>query len=409
MAETVGIERLGHEGDGIAETSTGPLYVPFTLPGESVSVEIDGARGALAAILAPSPERTNPLCRHFGQCGGCALQHWADDPYSEWKRQQVVAALAQRGIAVDVLPLVRIPAGARRRAIFSAATTDEGAVLGFHRRASKEILAISECPILTPALVAALPMLRRLAAQIMGQRGAAQLTVLAADNGLDISAKSAAAGRSHAMSALSSFAASEPTIARLTVDGEELLRARLPELRQDGISLFPTPGGFVQASATAELVMAQAVAEALGERGPYADLFAGIGTFALRLAKSGPVLAVENEATALAALDHGARQTRGLKAITTRRRDLFRNPLAAVELKGFAGVVFDPPRAGAKAQAEALATSSVPRLAAISCNPASFSRDARILIDGGYRLISVLPVDQFHFSPHVELVAGFVR
>ncbi len=409
MAETVTIASLGHSGDGIAETADGRVYVPLALPGESVEIERDGARGRLIRIVTASPERVAPLCRHFGQCGTCAVEHLERSAYLAWKRDLVAAAFAQRGIAADVEPIVPIGPGTRRRAVFSAVGTGRGTILGFHRRGGQEIVAIEECAVLAPAIVAKLKVLGAIAGAALGGRKPGRVTVVAADNGLDVAVE--AGGRKldrHALETLGGFGA-DAAFARLTVDGTEIFQSRRPEIAADGMTLLPPPAGFLQAAAPAERAMAAAVLAHVGDAAPVADLFAGIGTFTLRLARRAAVTAVEGEARLLQGLDAAVRRAQGLKPITARKRDLFRNPLAPIELNAFGAVVFDPPAAGAKAQAEALAASTVAKVAAVSCNPATLARDARILIDGGYRMTRVLPVDQFLFSAEVEVVATFER
>lgn len=408
MAEVVTIAALGHGGDGVAETADERLYVPFTLPGEVVEIARNGGRTAATRVLTPSPDRIVPLCRHFGVCGNCALGHMAEGAYLAWKREQVAIAFAQRGIAVTVDATVAVGPGSRRRAVYSAVRTAKGVIVGFHRRHSDEIVATADCVVIAPAIVTRLPLLREIAAVVLPQRKPARVIVLAADNGLDIAITGTGKPNARSLAALGRFGA-DLDIARLTVDGTEVFRNRLPEIAAGPAALYPPPGGFVQASRAAEQALAGAVTAFVGDAAPVADLFAGIGTFTFRLAARAAVTAVEGDATLVAALELAARKATGIKRVTTRRRDLFANPLSPTELDGFGAVVFDPPAAGAKAQAEMLAKSKVPRIAAVSCNPATLARDARILIDGGYRLERVLPVDQFLFSAEIEAVATFRR
>jgi 23S rRNA (uracil1939-C5)-methyltransferase len=409
MAETVAITGLGHTGDGVAETEGGRLFVPYTLPGETVTIERGrGDHARLVDIITPSPDRVEPLCRHFGVCGGCALQHMARESYLAWKRRQVETAFAQRGIAAPVEPVVAVPPGSRRRAIFSAVRTQNEIVFGLNRRGSDEVFNAEECPVLVPAISSRLQRLAGIARAALKPGRRVRVTVIAADNGLDIAIDGAGPPGRGTIEALASPAGAAE-VARLTVGGEEVFRLRTPEISLGHASIFPPPGGFIQAAAAAERAMAEAVEEGAGADGSFADLFAGVGTFALRLARRGSVLAVEGDAAAVAAIDSAARRAKRLKAISVRRRGLFRNPLAPEELRDFAAVVFDPPRAGAKAQAAALAASAVPRVIAVSCNPATLARDARTLVDGGYRLKRVLPIDQFVFSAEIEAVATFER
>ena len=402
------IATLGHAGDGIAETGEGRVFVPFTLPEEIVVIERSGNRGRLLGVEQASPLRVTPVCRHFGTCGGCALQHLERDAYLAWKRDIVAKSFALAGIAVEVEPIVPIATGTRRRAVFSAVKTARGVILGFQRRGTNDIIAVEECPVLVPAIASRLGTLREIAAVAVKPRRMARIAVVAADNGLDIAVSDGGRLDEDGLAALGRLAG-DASLARLTVDGREVFMNRRPEIDVGGSALLPPAGGFLQASAAAEAAMAEAVLSHVGDARPVLDLFAGCGTFSLRLARNAPVTAVEGDAALLAALELAARRSQGLKAVTTRRRDLFRNPMAPNELAAFSAVVFDPPAAGAKAQAEALAQSSVERVAAVSCNPATLARDARILLDGGYRLERVLPVDQFLFSPEIEVVANFSR
>lgn len=408
MSERVEIIALGHGGDGIAETPEGRIFVPYTLPGEVVEIERDVGRARLVDVETASPLRVAPECRHFGVCGGCALQHMERQAYLEWKRAQVAKALALAGVETTVEPIVEVPVASRRRAILTALRTTRGVLLGFQRRGSNEIVDIAECPVLVPAIANRLATLRGLAELALKPRQPGRLTVLATDSGLDIAVTGAAKPDRRMLAALGSLAA-DPGLARLTLDGREIFMNRRPEMQVGGAVLLPPPGSFVQASAVAEAAMAKVALGHVGDAAPVLDLFAGSGTFSLRLARRAPVTAVEGEAGLLAALEDSVRRSPGLKPVTTRRRDLFRNPVSPPELAAFGAVVFDPPAAGAKAQAEALAQSRVPRVVAISCNPATLARDARILIDGGYKIERVQPVDQFVFSAEIEVVATFAR
>jgi 23S rRNA (uracil1939-C5)-methyltransferase len=408
VAETVSIVALGHGGDGIAETGKGRLYVPFTLPGETAEIERAGTHGRVLRLVAESPNRVAPLCRHFGACGGCALQHMERGAYLAWKQTIVANAFEKRGIAADVEPVVPSKTRSRRRAVFSAVRAASGIVLGFHRRAANEIIGIEECPVLVPAIADRLSTLRMIGELTVKPGRQTRMIVVAADNGLDIAVEGAGRIGRAGLEALGRLAADE-ALARLTVDGNQIFLNRQPELVEAGLAVLPVPGGFLQAVAPAETALAAAVLDHVGDAAPVADLFAGIGTFALRLARRVPVTAVEGSRELVAAIEAAAHRTSGLKPVTPRKRDLFRNPLAPAELDAFGAVVFDPPATGAKAQVEAIAASRVPKVAAVSCNPATLARDARILIDGGYRLARVVPVDQFLFSAEIEVVATFAR
>lgn len=411
MAETVTVGALGHEGDAIAETAGGRLFVRFALPGETVDIDrVDPGHAVAREVRSASPERVAPVCSHFGACGGCALQHWAAPPYLAWKRSLVVNALAQRGLKADVAPAVPVGHGDRRRVVFTAERPDGGAIIGFHRDRSHALVALTECPVAAQSIAKRLPAIAAIAAAVLPRKGRAAVAVVAADNGLDVAVEYGGKARLSAdsLSALAR-AASDPAFARVSLDGEPVLQRREPVIDIGDAVLLPTPGGFLQASAAAEAALAETVIAGVGTAARVVDLFCGIGTFSLRLARRASVIAVDGDAVALDALDRAVRRAGGLRPVSVRRRDLFRSPLSGPELKGIDAVVFDPPRAGAAAQATALAASGVPRIVAVSCNPATLARDLRILVDGGYRVVEVRPVDQFLYTPHVEAVALLER
>ncbi len=396
------IDRLGAQGDGVARTDGGDVFIPFTLPGETVTAARTKDRAALMAVLEPSPLRVEPPCRHFTECGGCALQHFEAEAYRAWKRDRVVQAL--RGIDCEVGPIVACNPHTRRRATFTARRTEAGMLLGFNRHLSSEIIAIEECPILLPEIVGAFDRLRAVAASVCATTKPFHLTVTATASGLDIAAQGSGRMDDRQRRAATDLAIREG-LARLSVDSEIVVEPKKPVVLFGAVAVNPPPGVFLQATHDAEEAMAGLVGEHLGRAKRIADLFSGCGSFALRLAARAEVHAVEGDAAALAALDRGFRFASGLKRVTTEKRDLFRRPLTFKELAAFDGLVFDPPRAGAEDQAKQISRSDVPHVAAVSCNPVTLARDLRILQDGGYRLKSVTPLDQFLWSPHIEAVA----
>jgi len=404
VSEVLSIDRLGAQGDGIASTAEGPVYVPFTLPGETVSVERRASRATLVELLEPSPERVAAPCRHFGVCGGCSLQHLESSAYLAFKRERVVEALRTQRIDATVAETVPCPPASRRRLVFSARRTSERMLFGYNRALSHEIVDISECPIALPEIAAALPMLRALSTIVAATGAPFRVTVIASSTGLDIAFAESGTLEAMRRGEAIRFAIAN-RIARLSVDGEILVEPIKPAVAFGKAHVTPPPGGFLQAVAGAESAMAALVLAHLKPAKRVVDLFCGAGAFALRLAEGAEVHAVEEDAAALAALDRGWRAVPGLKQVTTERRDLFRRPLATRELARFDAVLFDPPRAGAEEQSRQLARSEVRLVAAVSCNPATLARDLRILIDGGYRLKSVMPLDQFLWSSHVEAVA----
>jgi 23S rRNA (uracil1939-C5)-methyltransferase len=414
-AETVTIEALGAQGDGVARTADGPVFVPFTLPGELASVAREKNHGTLIALKRTAPERIEPQCRHFGPdgvngaCGGCLLQHYDRAAYDDWKRGLVVQALRDQRIEADVAALEPCQPGERRRLTLTAKRSDQGLLLGFSAARSNSIVSISECPVATPAIADKLDIIRKVAGALATGSKPFRLTVTATASGLDIALTDAAklSDRQRLMAIETVLAL--PDIARVTLGGEILVEPRRPVIHLGKVPIALPPGAFLQASARAEGIMTGLATRHLSGAKRVADLFSGCGTFALRLAAQSAVHAVESDRPALAALEEGFRRIQGLKPVTTERRDLFRSPLMGMDVKPFDAVVFDPPRAGAEAQSRELAGSKVQRIAAVSCNPVTLARDLRILIDGGYKLTGVTPIDQFLWSPHVEAVALLER
>ncbi|MDP6705621.1 MAG: hypothetical protein QF893_04675 [Alphaproteobacteria bacterium] len=411
------IDTLGGGADGIAQGPDGPVYVPYALPGERVAVEIEGRRseGAtarLVQVLEPARDRVTPACPHFGRCGGCALQHLAQAPYLAWKRQRVVDALARRGLnETPVHPTVATPAATRRRVRFAARRSKRGTTIGFNARRSRRIVDLTACPVLRPVIPALLPALRRLLDALLGVGESVDLQLTETTSGIDLWIVSAREPDLEARQALAAFAA-EQDLARLhwgEAEPQCIVVRRPAAIAFADVAVEVPADAFLQASIAGEAAIRDRVLVALGSARDVADLFAGCGTLSLPLAAAARVHAVDQDEAALTALAAAARARPGLAEVTVERRDLFLRPLGTAELGRFDAVVFDPPRAGARAQATAIASSSVPLVVAVSCHPGSFSRDARILIDGGYDLVEVVPIDQFLWSPHVELVATFRR
>ncbi|ODT56550.1 MAG: RNA methyltransferase [Methylobacterium sp. SCN 67-24] len=398
------IARLGGHGDGVADVNGGHVFIPFALPGETVTASRDKDRAQLLAVLEASPERVEPACRHFTECGGCQIQHLEDSAYREWKRGLVAHALKARGIETPVGDLVACPPHSRRRAAFTARNTETGLHLGYNKAFSHTLVDIEECPVLLPSIVEASGTLRHLAGIIANTSKPFRFLVTATESGFDVAASDCGKPTEAIRRAATDFVI-KSKIARLSIDGEIIVEPAKPMLTFGAATVTPPTGGFVQAVADAEQAMASLVTAHLRKAKKVADLYSGCGTFSLRLAANSEVHAVEGDAASLAALDRCFRFASGLKRVTVERRDLDRRPLTFKELNAFDGVAFDPPRAGAEDQCKQLARSDVPYVAAVSCNPATLARDLRILIDGGYTLKSVTPIDQFLWSHHVEAVA----
>jgi 23S rRNA (uracil1939-C5)-methyltransferase len=404
------IRRLGASGDGVAD---GPVYVAGALPGERVRAKRTGKeRARLVDVIDASPARVEPPCAHFGSCGGCAVQHLASDAYAEWKTGLVRAALASRGLdGVPVEPLVRIAPATRRRAEFAARRTREGIELGFHEAGGEAIVDIAGCRILVPALAALLPPLRKFLAEALRPDETCDLHATAADNGIDllVTGRSPDARR---RATLAGFAAENRIVRiawrRSAGDAPEIVAMHeAPRVDVGGVGVAPPPGAFLQAAREAETALAAEAAAALSRAKRVVDLYAGLGTFSFPLAQR--VHAVEGDAGASAAMLAAARAAGRAGRITCEARDLARRPLMPEELDDYDAAIFDPPREGAGEQARHLAASAVPLAIGVSCNPATFARDARTLVDGGYELKRVVPVDQFVWTGHVELVATFAK
>ena len=400
---TVTIERLGQQGDGVAR---GPLFVPLTLPGEVVSGDVDGETLTNIRIETPSIDRVAAPCPHFRSCGGCSLQHASDDLVAAWKRDTVITALSVHGIETDVRLTLTSPDKSRRRATFAARRTKKGAMVGFHARKSDAIIPVPQCILVTPTLVGVPPLAEALAIAGTSRKAALSITVTDSIEGLDVAVTGGKELDGPLRITLAAICETH-RLARLTWE-DELIGMRIPPAQVIGAArVVPPPGAFLQATQHGQDTLTALVQDIVGDAKSVVDLFAGCGTFALPLATNAEVHAVEGAQDMTAALDAGWRQAQGLKRVTTETRDLFRRPLLPDELKRFDAAVIDPPRAGAVAQIAELAAAQLPRIAHVSCNPQTFARDASTLINAGYTLDWVQPVDQFRWSAHVELVGAF--
>jgi 23S rRNA (uracil1939-C5)-methyltransferase len=401
------IARIGHRGDG--ETADG-VYVPFAAAGDVVMAEIEDGRARIHRIVTPSPDRVDPPCAHFGRCGGCSLQHVGDAPLAAWKRNQIAVALSQRGLKdVEIAQTITVPRKSRRRAELHARLTDHELKLGFLERGSRIIVDMEACEILTPALFSALPKLRDGLARFLTPHKHVAVHLLETVAGLDVAlgvpdfeptvkTRTAATTLAVALGA-----------ARLTINGETIVQRGEPAVTIAGVAVIPPPEGFLQAAVEAERALQDIVCAALAKAKSALDIFSGCGTFALAMAQNMRVHAVESETGARAALERAVKTAQGLKPVTTEKRDLFRRPLIAQELDKFDAAVLDPPRPGAKPQCEQIAQSKLKTVVYVSCNAATFARDAEVLVKGGYALESVTPIDQFLWTPHVEMAAVFRR
>lgn len=401
----VDIVAIGSGGDGVAETPGGRLYVPCTLPGDRVRLTTDGRTVGNVVRIRDGSGRIVPVCGHFGVCGGCALQHVGDDDYRRWKSDLPGQALSRRGLIAEIAPMVRIDPGSRRRARFGARATKAGVIVGFKERRSHRLVDIAACAVLLPAIAALLPALRAVLRDCLAAGESADVAVTLAEGGLDVGIEARGTPDLAMRERLTRFA-EDADLARLSWSDETVIRRRAVRLSLAGIAVDLPPAAFVQPTAAGEAALCDAVTTGLAGVNRVADLYAGCGAFTFALAAAGAaVRAVELDPAQTAAIDAAARRSGLAQRVAAEARDLNRRPLAGRELARLDGLVLDPPRAGALRQATAIAEDPVPTVVYASCNPTSFARDARILVDGGYRLERVVPVDQFPWSPHLELVA----
>ncbi|MGI9406761.1 MAG: class I SAM-dependent RNA methyltransferase [Hyphomicrobiaceae bacterium] len=404
MGESVTITGLGRQGDGIAEDGR---FVVGALPGETWRLN-DDQSPELAG--PPSCDRIEPVCQHFEHCGGCVAQHMSTDAYRAWKRQIAVDALAREDIGADLGEMFCVPSGTRRRATFQIAHRGGDVRVGFHERRGHTVFDMVMCPVMASEIVAALPALRKIGA-LLGQHGGAKASVTHVSDGLTVSirtGKKNARLRPETQTEIAKLTRAMPCL-RLTIDGE-VIAARGDAMLTFGQAHVAVPDScFLQAVPAAEQAMQRLVLDGIAGIRKVADLFCGAGTFALPAAEFAQVTAYDSDGAAIDALNDAVRHTQGLKPVQAMRRDLFRQPLGARELKGIGGVIINPPRAGARSQCLELAASDVKRVVMVSCNPTTFARDARILIDGGFSMSPVTPIDQFLWSHHVEVVATFSR
>ncbi|GAB5426692.1 MAG: methyltransferase [Devosia indica] len=397
MTLTTTIESLGHKGEGVAIIEGQRVFVPFTLPGEQVAISVDGNRGALAELLSPAPNRIKPFCPHFGTCGGCQLQHLDAQTYAAFKTELVEAALRQAGLGARVERFISAHGAGRRRATLHARKDRAG----YMQLRSHDLLDLDACPILVPALKRAPDIARALGAAI----GECDISFTATNAGLDVGIRKAAKGvKAEKLVPLGNALG----LARLSLDGEMALLRQQPTVSMGRSEVDLPIGSFLQATAQAEQVLADYVLAAIGKPKSIADLFCGIGPFALRLAEIAPVYAADSDRAGIGALDKAVRYTKGLKTVTAKARDLFRDPLTRFELN-FDTIVLDPPRAGAQAQVKEIAASKARHVVMIACDPKSFARDAALLVQAGFMLSDLVAVDQFAWSVHIELAATFRR
>lgn len=406
MSEIVTITGLGAEGDGAATTAAGtPIFIPQALPGERWRFE----EGYAAEPVDLLPDRRRPPNPDDEPCGGCVARHMPLAMYRDWKVEFLVRALRQHRVAAEIQPLVTVPEHSRRRASFNARREDGAMRIGYHGRRSHDLVAADDCPVLDARIVALLPALADLASVAMSGTDTVRVVVTMTDTGADVDVEGDETGLTARLRTRISDIAAMARLARVSVGGMPVIVRQAPVLHFAGKAVTPPPGVFLQAVPQAEEAMIDLVTAGIGKSKHVGDLFCGLGTLTLPIARKARVMAFDSDRAAIEALIEAQRKNQGLKPITAQVRDLFSDPLAPLEIKDLDAVVLDPPRAGARDQCERLAKSKIKRVVMVSCNPATLARDLRILIDGGYRLDSITPIDQFLYSPHLEAVAALSR
>lgn len=403
------IDFVGHKGDGVAHLNNNPLYVPYALEGETITATGSGPRREIDTIIKPSEQRVEPICQYFGTCGGCQLQHMSEATYLKWKLSLVTEPLSRVGIHVEPDALLNYPDASRRKCVFNAQRSPEGMRLGFNEKSSSEIVALDGCPVLVSSINEQLDAIHDVVNSVPTTKHPLRVSVLVTKNGLDIAIEDA-----KELSETERQVLVKKTIAhkfsRITVNRETLIKTAEPHIEIASTIVSPPPAAFVQALKLAEDDMSEIVANFLKDCKQVADLYCGIGTFALKLAENSAVYAVEESGEALNSLDQAWRQTGGkLKQIKTEKRNLERRPVTFGELKKMDGLVFDPPRAGAELQCKQIAKSRLKKIAAVSCNPTTLATDLEILIAGGFNVKRIIPIDQFKYTPHVEAVVLLER
>ena len=398
------IAKLGGKGDGSAEVSGQQVFVPYALPGERWRQQSGEWQR-----LSDSADRVEPVCPHFGTCGGCVAQHMSTELYETWKLDAVRQSFLHQGLSVEPELAKAFPIASRRRCALTARKMRSGVVLGFLEARSHTVVDLDVCPVLVPEIAGKLGVLRKLA-DLSGEAGGTlRIDVLSTQSGLDVSVGGDVLDLDQHLRVELASLASQAGLARLIVGNHEIAQLQVPIVNCSGVDVVIHPNVFLQAVEAAEVELASLVVRHCGRAKIVADLFCGVGTFAFALARGSKVVAIDSDRPSIETLCAARDQAQKLKPIEARVRDLFHEPLSRKELEDFDCVVFDPPRAGAEGQARMLAKSRVPKVIAVSCNPATLARDVRHLVEGGYELKALNCVDQFRFSAHIECVALLSR
>lgn len=394
----VTIEKMGQHGDGVAMAEGRHLHLPKVLPSEVVEVE----DGKVTEVISASPDRIEPFCSKFENCGGCTLQHWREEPYAQWKRSLLERALEVRGLNTAIEPLIDAHGEGRRRVSLHVRQQAGQWVAGFMEQKSHKLCALETCPVLELALRET-PLIAASFGPVLGN---CDVAITAAENGLDVSVKAERNAVPRRIEPLKELF-NRWKLLRLAVNGDELIAASQPFVTMGKVRVQLPVQSFLQATRAGEEALARLTKEGLGKCKRVADLFCGVGPFTLQLAETTAVHGFDSDKNAIAQLNNSVRHTQGLKPVAAEVRDLFRAPLVVSELNGFDGIVLDPPRSGAEAQVRQIAKSQVKRVAYVACDVQTFARDAAILAEGGYKLEKVYPVDQFKWTAHLEMVGWF--
>jgi len=417
-AVQIEITTLGAHGDGIGAFEGVPVFVTGTMPGDIASVTLgpvkkNGYNAELIKLDTPSKDRSEPVCKVFGKCGGCQLQYLPDAVYRAWLKARASMALEQHGFKASVVsdPIIT-PQKSRRRVALKVLKMGKGVVIGFTKKQTHQIVDVKDCPVTRLEITDLIAPLRKLLTVILPNRVQGELHITLTSTGIDILVDAPVELTLAAREQMVDFANTHDIAAIHWRDQgflDPVIIRRVPMMDMSGVHVPLAPAAFIQASEEGERALVAEVVAACSTAKRVVDLFSGIGTFTFPLAKTHQILTVEGAKPAYDALQMGVKRAAGLKQIIAKHRDLYRRPLTGAELAGFDAVVFDPPRAGAKEQVLELAQSDVQTIVGVSCNPNTFSRDARILADGGYTLNRVVPVGQFLWSTHLELVSVFTK
>ena len=418
LKQKINIDSLGGRGDGITDINGNTFYVPYTVPGDIVDVKVNGNKARLRHIHEKSEHRVDAVCKHFTKCGGCKLQHVEGEFYKNWKTDLIKTALVNQGIDdVNVLPIQTSPLNSRRRTSLQAIGRGDGKlVLGYAEKSSHNLIDIEVCPILVSEIANFIKPLKAFLSKLLSKQQKITIQITKGDNGLDVIFKGKGEVDLDLRMDLAEFA-QKHDLARISWYDtsakrpyfEMLAERRKPYVKFGGNKVFFPEGSFLQATMQGQEALVSAMLEGIEGASRVVDLFSGCGTFSIAAAKTATVHAVENNNDMLSALKNSANMMTNIKQVTSELRDLFLRPLLPHELNKYDVAIIDPPRAGARHQMTEIINSDIKTLIMVSCNPITFARDVQGLTDAGFTMGAVRPVDQFLFSPHLEIISVFKR